>query len=106
GLRKRLVAGETVELQAIGFTPKPRAVTVAISYGGRDRVAVSDRQLQGDRFIIHPKIPAIAKLFVKVPDNFIWLTTPPAGFLRFEGPLAEPDEAIVRIDGLPGGSSG
>jgi hypothetical protein len=52
-----------------------------------------------------PKIPAIAKLFVKVPDAHIWLTTPPAGFLRYEGSLAEPSDQIVRIDLLPGGPS-
>ena len=44
-------------------------------------------------------------LFVKVPDSTIWLTTPPAGFLRFEGAMAEPGDQIVRVDLLPGGTS-
>jgi len=32
--------------------------------------------------------------------------TPPAGFLRWEGPLALPDDPMVRVDLLPGGQSG
>jgi hypothetical protein len=44
-------------------------------------------------------------LFVKVPDAQIWLTTPPAGFLRWEGAMAEPSDQIIRVDLLPGGTS-
>ncbi len=104
-LRERLIAGETVDLKAVGFTPQPKVVTVALSYGGRDTVRMSGRTIPADHFIVHPKIPAIAKLFVKVPDAHIWLTTPPAGFLRYEGALAEPGDQLVRIDLLPGGPS-
>ena len=67
---------------------------------------MSNRTIDGDRFIVHAKVPAIAKLFVHVPDAVIWLTMPPAGFLRWEGPLAEPDDPIVRVDLLPVASSG
>jgi hypothetical protein len=36
----------------------------------------------------------------------IWLThEPPAAFLRWEGPLVEPDDPVVRVDLLPGGTS-
>ena len=104
-LRERLIAGETVDLKAVGFTPQPRVVTVALSYGGRDTIRMSGRTIPADHFIVHPKIPAIAKLFVKVPDAHIWLTTPPAGFLRYEGALAEQGDQLVRIDLLPGGPS-
>src|SRR5438034_3980587 len=58
-LRERLLAGETVELKAIGFTPQPKAVTVAMSYGGRDTVRMSGRTIPADHFIVHPKIPAV-----------------------------------------------
>lgn len=106
-LRKRLIAGEHVELEAVGFTPKPRVVNVDVSYGGLDRVRMSERTLQGERYIVHPKLPFIADLFVNVPDARIWLTSPgPATFLRWEGPLAEPDDPIARVDLLPGGTSG
>jgi hypothetical protein len=106
GLRDRLMHGEHVTLQGVGFMPKPRLADVDVSYAGRDRIRMSERWIEGDRFIVHPKIPAVAKLFVHVPDASIWLTTPPAGFLRWEGALAQPDDEIVRVDLMPGASSG
>lgn len=106
GLRKRLLSGEHVELRAIGFTPKPKAVDVDVSFGGLERMSMSGRTITGDRFVIHPKIPKIAELFVDVPDTHIWLTSPPpAAFLRWEGPLAEPKDPVIRVDLLPGGRS-
>lgn len=105
-LRPRLVRGEQIELQAVGFTPKPRMVTVQISHGGVDQMKMADRLLKGDRFVIHPKIGVIAELFVQVPDTLIWLTKSPTEFLRWEGAAAEPDDPINRIDLLPGAESG
>jgi hypothetical protein len=105
--RHRLLMGERVELRTIGFTPKPRAVSVEISHGGLDEMRMSGRTLRGDRFVIHPKLPWIADVFIDVPDTLLWLSNPgPAGFLRMEGPLVEPSDPIVRIDFLPGGQSG
>jgi hypothetical protein len=105
--RERLLHGETVELQGVGFTPKPKMATVEITHDGVDRLSMADRSLTGDRFRIHPKVPWVVKVFVDVPDSLIWLTDqPPAAFLRWEGPLAEPSDAIVRVDLLPGGPSG
>lgn len=101
-LRDRLVKGETVELKAVGFTPSPKTVKVGLSYAGRDTVRMSGRAIPADHYVVHPEIPAVAKLFVKVPDAHIWLTPPPAGFLRFEGTLVEPSDAVIRIDLLPG----
>jgi hypothetical protein len=105
-LRDRLLRGETIALETVGFSPKPRAVTIELSYGGRDRLRMSGRTLTGDRFIVHPKLPLLADLFVDVPDARIWMTTAPATFLRWEGPLAEPGDPITRVDGLPGEPSG
>lgn len=105
-LRKRLTSGERIELQAVGFNPKGRVVTVELSHGGLNEMKMSDRMVQGDRFVIHPKIPAVAKLFVQVPDTQIWLTKTPASFLRWEGPLAEPNDPIVRVDLVSGEESG
>ncbi len=104
-LRARLIKGETVTLKGIGFAPKPQAVSVELSYAGRDRIRMAGRTIAGDHFRVHPKIPAIAKLFVTVPDAHIWLTTTPAGFLRYEGAMAEPGDQIIRVDFLPGGES-
>ena len=104
-VRDRLVKGETVELKAVGFTPSPKTVTVALSYVGRETVRMSGRAIPADHYVVHAHVPAIAKFFVKVPDAQIWLTPPPAGFLRYEGTLAEPTDPIVRVDLLPGGPS-
>jgi hypothetical protein len=106
-LRKRLINGEKVELKAVGFTPKPRVATVQLSHGGLDRVRMSGRSLKGDRFLIRPEIPPIAKLLIHVPDTQIWLTNPPpAGFLRWEGPVVLPSDPLIRVDLLPGVKSG
>jgi hypothetical protein len=110
-LRKPLLRGEQVQLKAVGFsdfpTFGPQVVTVTISHGGVDRMEMSGRSLKGDRFIVHPELPFIAKFFVKVPDTRIWLTNPaPAGFLRWEGPIVLPTDPIVRVDLLSGEESG
>jgi hypothetical protein len=110
-LRKRLLNGEQVQLEAVGFSPfptlSPQVVTVTISYGGIDRMRMSGRSLRGDRFIIHPEIFFLARMFVDVPDTKIWLTNPtPAGFLRWEGPIVLPDDPIIRVDLLSGETSG
>src|SRR5919197_855922 len=110
-LRKRLLAGEQVQLKAVGFsefpTLSPQVVTVTISYGGLDRMRMSGRSLKGDRFIVHPEIFFLAKLFVDVPDTNIWLTNPtPAGFLRWEGPTVLPTDPLIRVDLLSGTNSG
>jgi len=106
-LRKRLLNGEKIELKAVGFAPKPQVVTVEISHGGLDQIKMAGRLLRGDRFVVHPQIPAIAKLFVRVPDQKIWLTNPaPAGFLRWEGPIALPSDPLVRVDLVSGAESG
>jgi hypothetical protein len=104
-LRERLIKGEPVTLKAVGFTPQPRVVGVALSYAGRDSIRMVDRPVTAEHYIIHPKIPALAKWFVKAPDANIWLTPPPAVFVRFEGALVEPSDAIIRVDGAPGESA-
>jgi hypothetical protein len=106
-LRKRLVSGEKIELKAVGFAPKPQIVTVQVSHGGLNEIRMGGRMLKGDQFVIHPEIPFIAKLFVHVPDTKIWLTNPPpAGFLRWEGPIAIPSDPLVRVDLVSGEESG
>lgn len=97
-LRDRLVRGEAVELKVVGFTPKPRLVSVKLTAHGTDQVRMSGRVVRGEHFMIKPEIPAIAKLFIKISDTNIWLTPPPSGFLRWEGPLAEPGDSLVRVD--------
>jgi len=109
-LRKRLLSGEQVQLKAVGFSPfptlSPQVVTVTVSHGGLDRMRMSGRLLKGDRFIVHPEIFFLAKLFVEVPDTNIWLTNPaPAGFLRWEGPIVLPNDPFIRVDLLSASKS-
>jgi hypothetical protein len=106
-LRARLVEGQTIELQAVGFSPKPRLVAVEISYGGLDQMAMGGRTVQGDRFVVHPKISWFLRLFIKLKDSRLWFTaTRPTAFLRSENPLSEPYDPMVRVDVLPGERSG
>jgi hypothetical protein len=105
--RERLRGGTPLELQTVGFMPKPRVATVEIRFGGVDRMQMGGRVIRGDRYVIHPKVPWFADLFVDIPDTRLWLIHPePTGFLRLEGPLVEPDDPVIRVDLLPGGKSG
>ncbi len=106
-LRERLMKGGKIELEAVAFGPKPRIVPVDISFGGLDQIEMVGRTLKGDRFIIHPKIPLVARPFVDVHDTRIWLTAQrPAGFLRWEGNIVEPDDPIIRVDRFSGKENG
>jgi hypothetical protein len=106
-LRERLRRGERIELLGVGFLPKPQIGKVEVSYRGLDRLTLGGVAMLGERYVIHPKPPILAKLFVDLPDTRLWFThPPPAGFLRSEAPLAEPTEPVYRIDLLPGAESG
>ncbi len=76
-LRKELAKGGEIKLHAIGFTPKPRAAEVTVRRYGDDRLRMAGREILADKYIIHPEIPAIAKLFISVPDQFITLEWKP-----------------------------
>lgn len=107
GLHQRLIEGQTAQLEAIGFTPKPRAVTVEVSYGGADVMEMAGRTVRGNRFVVHPKLSWFIRLFIKVKDSRIWFTaTRPVAFLRSENPVSEPTDPMVRVDVLPGSRSG
>ena len=102
-LRPRLVKGEIIDLKAVGFSPiptlKPQVVTVKVSHAGLNKMKMSGRYLRGDNFLIHPDVPIIAKLFIKVPDTHIWLTAGrPPGFLRWEGSIVLPNDEMIRVD--------
>jgi hypothetical protein len=52
-------------------------------------------------------VPFLVDLIVDAPTSHIWLLRPPPSeFLRFEGPLVEPEDPRVRVDLLPGSGSG
>jgi len=103
----RTFAGFGFTLSLQNLRKRLVAVTVEILHGGLDQMRMGGRLLKGDRFVIHPEIPLIAKLFIHVPDTQIWPTNPPpAGFLRWEGPVVLPSDPLIRVDLLPGGQSG
>jgi len=98
-MREHVKEGETMDLSAIGMTPKPRKVKVTVTHVGAQRIDMAGRKVDSDKFLIHPDVPAIAKLFVKAPDEAIWLVSgKPAAFLRYEGPLCEPSDPVVHVD--------
>jgi hypothetical protein len=102
-LRSELQPGEKVRLHAVAMTPKPRAADVDVIRERPEQLRMAGREIQADRYTIHPDVPAIAKLFVKAPDQHVWLfATGPAAFLRYEGPLVEPKDPVVRLDVIPG----
>ncbi|HLL55001.1 MAG TPA: hypothetical protein VK447_15710 [Myxococcaceae bacterium] len=96
---ERLREGESVELTAVAFMPKPRTVKVKVFAQGKDTVRVAGRNLPADHIIVRPQVPWVAKAFVKVPDHHLWFhSTPPAAFLRAEGMLMEPSDMVVRTE--------
>jgi hypothetical protein len=98
-MREHVKEGETMDLSAVGMTPKPRKVKVTVTHVGAQRIDMAGRKVDSDKFLIHPDVPAIAKIFVKAPDEAIWLVSgKPAAFLRYEGPLCEPTDPVVRVD--------
>jgi hypothetical protein len=98
-LRDELAPGQKAEVTAIAMTPKPRKATVQVIHDGGQRIDMAARKIDADKFTIHPEIPAIAKLFIKVPDQAIYLVAgKPSAFLRYEGPFCEPSDPIIRVD--------
>ena len=105
-LTGRLDKGEKIEMTAVVFTAKPRTVTVSVSRDQVGELAMGGRSLSASRYVIHPEVPWIARLFVHAPDQYLWYYRPdPPAFLRADIPLAEPSDPIIRIELLPGNES-
>jgi hypothetical protein len=105
-LTERLDKGEKIELTAVVFTTKPRTVTVTVSRDQVGELTMGGRKLPAERYVIHPEVPWIARLFVKAPDQYLWFYRPaPPMFLRADIPLAEPSDPMIRIELIPGRES-
>jgi hypothetical protein len=105
-LTARLDKGEKIELTAVVFTAKPRTVTVSVSRDQTGELTMGSRRLPATRYVIHPEVPWIARLFVKAPDQHLWYYRPdPPAFLRADIPVAEPGDPIIRVELLPGAES-
>lgn len=98
-LHGRLLKGEHIELTAVAMTTKPRTGKVEIYRKDEQTIQVAGRDFKTDRIVIHPKMNPLFRLIVHPKDNLFWFVpgTPPA-FLRFEGPLVELHDDVVRID--------
>jgi hypothetical protein len=102
-LTERLDKGEHVHMTAIAFLPRPRTAKVTLSRDEVGELRMGGRTLPSVRYVVHPEVPAIARLFVKVQDTYLWFYRPaPPAFLRADGPMAEPDDPVVRIELLTG----
>lgn len=101
-LMPRLLKGEHVTLKAVAFTTKPRVTDIQIYHSAEEVIPVATQKTPAHHIVMHPKVPAIAKLFVKIKDLHLWIskTNTPAT-LRFEGPLQEPDDPVVRLNIYP-----
>lgn len=98
------LAAGPVELETIAFTPKPRAAKVKVVRDGTEVLHEAGRKLTVDRITIHPEVPALAKLFVKVSDSHLWFVRgPPPQFVRSQSQLAEISDPVTFIDLLAPG---
>src|SRR5207253_2266808 len=105
-LREVLAPGEKIELEAVAFTPKPRTATVSVIRSRPEEVRMAGRTIRADPYTIHPEIPWIAKPFVTALDQRVWLYgNAPAAFLRYQGPLIEPKDPMIRVDTIPSASA-
>ena len=95
----RLRDGEAVELTAIAFTPTPRSVKVELKSVGTEILTAGASGVKAEKITVHPKIPKIARIFVKPKDATLWFARrSPPQFLRSESTLAEPNEPVVQIN--------
>jgi hypothetical protein len=78
---------ETVSI--VAFTPRPRAVKLALLPVAEEAVTVGGVAMPAVRWHIRPQLGLLASLLVTdIPDMRVWvLTGPVPAFLRAEGPL-------------------
>ena len=86
---KNLAPRATDTVSVVAFTPKPRAVKVALTPVGEDPVQVSDSPMRAVRYHIRPQLGLFASLLIAdIPDVRVWVLPGDApAFLRAEGPL-------------------
>lgn len=107
-LREELAPGASAELRAVSFISKPVTALVKITRDqGATTLRMGGRTIKTDRYTLHAELGALKRVFVNPPDQHLWLTrSSPAAFLRFEGPMVEPKDPVIRIDTVVSGSAG
>jgi len=102
-----LESGADSRIVFVAFTPKPRTVTLQVTRGAEEQIAVAGRPIATDRYTLHPEIPFPVNLFAKAPDAHLWFThTGPPALVRAEQNLIAKDDPIVVIDVTPRGRAG
>jgi len=88
-LMKNLPAGDSVVVQIVAFTPKPRLVKMLLTPAAEDPMQVNEASVIATRFLVRPQLGLLASLLVAdIPDVKCWIANGDApAFLRFEGPL-------------------
>ena len=86
---KNLAPRATETVSVVAFTPKPRAVKLALVPVGEDPVLVSDSTMPAIRYHLRPQLGLLASLLVvDLPEMRVWVLPGEApAFLRAEGPL-------------------
>jgi hypothetical protein len=88
-LMKNLPVGDSVTVQIVAFTPKPRLVKMLLKPAAEDSVQVNHTALTATRFVVRPQLGLLASmLMIDAPDLKCWILGGEApAFIRFEGPL-------------------
>ncbi|HUF92869.1 MAG TPA: hypothetical protein VMR23_10865 [Candidatus Limnocylindria bacterium] len=88
-LMKNLPTGESVTVQIVAFTPKPRLVKMLLAPTVQDPVMVGETAMTATRFMIKPQLGLFASLLIAdLPDVKCWIVEGAApAFIKFEGPL-------------------
>jgi hypothetical protein len=88
-LMKNLPAGDSVVVQVVAFTPKPRLVKMLLTPAAEDPMQVNEASVTATRFLVRPQLGLFASLLIAdIPDVKCWIANGEApAFLRFEGPL-------------------
>ena len=84
-------------------TPKPRLISLVISQGDTDTIAVGSHVHQTSHFVVKVEARGIAEVVAPLlgkqsPETHVWvLKSEPATFIKSEGPLCG-DGPIWRIE--------
>jgi hypothetical protein len=90
---KNLTRGTSAKTHLMAFTPKPRALELALTPEGEDKFWIGNAERIATRFLIEPRVTGVtgivASAIGKQPPSFhMWIAEGKAPTLvRFEGPL-------------------
>jgi hypothetical protein len=88
-LLKNLPGRESVVVQVVAFTPRPRLVKLQLLPVSEDAMLIGDTPSRATRWAIRPQLGLFAALLISdIPDAHCWILPGEApAFLKAEGPL-------------------